>query len=238
MTLFVLEPKSGLPIGPEVSAHLAPRPARTSIAGRLVRLEPLSAQRHGASLWTGTQGPDKDARWQYMFEAPFDEKHKFLEDIGSKAASEDPLYFAIVSLTSGAALGYEALLRIDPPNRCIEVGSIMYGPQLQRHPRGTEAQYLLMKHSFEVLGYRRYEWKCDALNTPSRTAALRLGFTFEGVFRQHMVIRGRSRDTAWYSIVDSEWPRIRAALDQWLAADNFDSEGTQKKTLAAIRAAS
>ena len=236
MTSFVRDPQSGLPIGLEVSPHLAPRPARTSIAGRLVRLEPLSAEQHGASLWTETHGRDKDALWQYMFDAPFDEKNRFLEDIEQKEASEDPLYFAIVDMTSGEALGYEALLRIHPSDRCIEVGSILYGPRLQRNPRGTEAQYLLMRHIFDDLGYRRYEWKCNALNNPSRAAALRLGFTFEGVFRQHMVIRGRSRDTAWYSIIDSEWQKTGAAFNQWLAADNFDSEGMQKKALATIRA--
>ena len=205
--------------------------------GRFIRLEPLDAERHTASLWRETHGPAQEVRWQYLFEAPFPDEDSFRAHLQRKAASEDPMFFAIVDAVSRNALGYETLMRIDPANRCIEVGSILYGTRLQRHAGGTEAQFLLMQYVFEDLGYRRYEWKCNALNAPSRTAAVRLGFTFEGVFRQHMIIRGRNRDTAWYSIIDTEWPKVREAFVRWLAPDNFDSNGSQKQSLAAIRSA-
>ena len=187
--------------------------------------------------WRETHGPAQEVRWQYLFEAPFPDEDSFRAHLQRKAASEDPMFFAIVDVVSRNALGYETLMRIDPANRCIEVGSILYGTRLQRHVGGTEAQFLLMQHVFEDLGYRRYEWKCNALNAPSRTAAVRLGFTFEGVFRQHMIIRGRNRDTAWYSIIDTEWPKVKEAFVRWLAPGNFDSNGSQKQRLGAIRSA-
>lgn len=235
MERCVADPLSGLPIGPEVAVHAAPRPQRIVIEGRFVRLEPLNAGMHAASLWRETHGPAQDARWQYLFEAPFADETAFHAHLVRKAASEDPLFFAIVDRTSGEALGYETLMRIDPANRSIEVGSIIYGSKLQRHAGGTEAQYLLMKYAFDDLGYRRYEWKCNSLNAPSRSAAVRLGFTFEGVFRQHMIIRGRSRDTAWFSIIDSDWPIIKEAFVRWLAPGNFDPQGSQQRSLATIR---
>ncbi len=235
MERFVADPLSGLPIGPEVSTHPAPRPERRVMDGRFIRLEPLDAERHTASLWRETHGPAQDVRWQYLFEAPFPDEDSFRAHLRRKEASQDPMFFAIVDAVSREALGYETLMRIDPANRCIEVGSILYGPRLQRHAGGTEAQFLLMKYAFDDLGYRRYEWKCNALNAPSRMAALRLGFSFEGVFRQHMIIRGRNRDTAWYSMIDSEWPKAREALVRWLTADNFDTNGSQKQSLSAIR---
>ncbi|MGO9512836.1 MAG: GNAT family N-acetyltransferase [Steroidobacteraceae bacterium] len=235
MERFVADPLSGLPIGPEVAAHAAPHPQRRIMEGRFIRVEPLSAERHTASLWRETHGPAQDARWQYLFEAPFADEDSFRDHLVKKAASEDPMFFAIVDPKSGNALGYEALMRIETANRCIEIGSILYGPRLQRHAGGTEAQFLPMKHAFDDLGYRRYEWKCNALNAPSRAAAVRLGFTLEGVFRQHMIIRGRNRDTAWYSIIDSEWPKVKEAFVRWLAPDNFDSDGAQKQSLVAIR---
>ncbi len=235
MERYVADPLSGLPIGPEVAAHPARRPERQVMDGRFIRLEPLDPGRHSASLWRETHGPAQNVRWQYLFEAPFDDVDSFRSHLERKAASEDPMFYAIVDQMSRDALGYETLMRIDPANRCIEVGSILYGPRLQRHVGGTEAQFLLMKYVFDDLGYRRYEWKCNALNAPSRTAAVRLGFTFEGVFRQHMIIRGRNRDTAWYSIIDAEWPKVKEALVRWLAVDNFDSNGSQRRSLAAIR---
>jgi RimJ/RimL family protein N-acetyltransferase len=235
MERFVADPLSGLPIGPEVAAHSARRPEHRVMDGRFIRLEPLDAERHPASLWRETHGPAQDIRWQYLFEAPFPDEDSFRAHLQRKAASEDPMFFAIVDAGSRNALGYEALMRIDPANRCIEVGNILYGARLQRHAGGTEAQFLLMKYVFDDLGYRRYEWKCNALNAPSRTAAVRLGFTFEGVFRQHMIIRARNRDTAWYSIIDSEWPKLKEAFVRWLAVDNFDSNGSQMQSLAAIR---
>ena len=224
-----------MPIGPEVSAHAARRPERQVIEGRFVRLEPLDPGGHGASLWRETHGPDKDALWRYLFEGPFADERAFRAHLTRKAASEDPLFFAIVERSSARTLGYATLMRIDPAHRCIEVGNILYGPGLQRTPGGTEAQLLLMRYVFDDLGYRRYEWKCNALNAPSRRAAVRFGFTFEGIFRQHMVVKGRNRDTAWYSILDAEWPKVRQALERWLAPVNFDATGRQKQSLEAIR---
>jgi RimJ/RimL family protein N-acetyltransferase len=235
--MSVLDPISNLPIGPEVPAHTAPRPERRVIAGRFIRLEPLDPVRHGSSLWQETHGIGAAARWQYLFDEPFAEENSFLDFLARKAASTDPLFYAIVDQSSGHAVGFETLMRIDPTHRCIEVGSILYGKGLQRTPGATEAQYLLMRYIFEDLGYRRYEWKCNALNEPSRRAALRLGFTFEGIFRKHMIVRGRNRDTAWYSMLDDDWPAAKAAFERWLAPSNFDSAGVQRRSLAALRGA-
>jgi len=231
----VADPAAGMPIGPLVPAHAARRPERRVMEGRFVRLEPLDPERQGTSLWRQTHGPDKDALWRYLFEAPFADEGAFRAHLRRKAASDDPLFFAIVEQSSAQALGYATLMRIDPAHRCIEVGNILYGPGLQRTPGGTEAQFLLMRYVFDDLGYRRYEWKCNALNAPSRRAAVRLGFTFEGIFRQHMIVRGRSRDTAWYAILDGEWPKVKQALERWLAPENFDATGRQKQSLETIR---
>ena len=230
-----IDPLSHLSIGRKVEVHDACPPRRQLIVGSHVRLEPLHVDRDCDSLWRETHGPEQDARWQYLFTAPFPDVVSFHAHLQSLIASDDPLFFAIVDQASGQAIGYEALMRIDRKNRCIEVGSILYGQRLQRTAGGTEAQFLLMKYAFEDLGYRRYEWKCDALNAPSRRAAERLGFTFEGVFRQHMIIRGRSRDTAWYSIIDHEWPAVKTAILRWLAPENFTADRVQKRNLAAIR---
>jgi RimJ/RimL family protein N-acetyltransferase len=235
MSSPVGDPISGLPIGPEIPGHAAHRPVRRVIVGRFVRLEPLDPDRHGQSLWQETHGHEQAALWQYLFEQPFTDVHSFGEHLKRKAASEDPLFFAIVDQRSARALGYETLMRIEPAHRCIEVGNIIYGRGLQRTAGATEAQYLLMRHVFEDLGYRRYEWKCNALNEPSRRAALRLGFQFEGIFRQHMVVRGRNRDTAWYSMLDAEWPAAKVAFEQWLTPANFDSAGNQRQSLTALR---
>ena len=233
----VIDSSSGLPIGLEVPAHAAARPERRVIAGRFIRLEPLDAERHGGSLWQETHGTGAAALWQYLFDEPFADEKSFRDFLARKATSEDPLFYAIVAQATGRAVGFETLMRIDPAHRCIEVGNILYGRSLQRTPGATEAQYLLMRYVFEDLGYRRYEWKCNALNAPSRRAALRFGFSFEGIFRKHMIVRGRNRDTAWYSIVDDEWPAAKAAFERWLAPANFDSAGGQRQGLAALRGA-
>jgi RimJ/RimL family protein N-acetyltransferase len=235
--LNVLDPISSLPIGPKVPAHTAPRPERRAIAGRFIRLEPLDPDRHGSSLWRETHGIGAAARWQYLFDEPFAEENSFHDFLARKAASTDPLFYAIIDQSSGHAVGFAALMRIDPTHRCIEVGNILYGKSLQRTPGATEAQYLLMRYVFEDLGYRRYEWKCNALNEPSRRTALRLGFAFEGIFRKHMIVRGRNRDTAWYSMLDDDWPAAKAAFERWLAPSNFDSAGVQRQTLASLRGA-
>lgn len=228
-------PITGLPIGPEVASHPAPRPERRLLAGRFVRLEPLDPARHGDSLWAESHGPDRDRIWQYLFEPPFADRAAFQAHLERKAASEDPLFFAVADQATGRALGYQTLMRIDTAHRCIEVGNVMYGTGLQRTPGATEAQYLFARHVFDDLGYRRYEWKCNALNAPSRVAAERLGFTFEGIFRQHLIIKGRNRDTAWFSMLDREWPAVRAAFAAWLAPDNFDAQGRQRRRLQDLR---
>jgi RimJ/RimL family protein N-acetyltransferase len=180
---------------------------------------------------------ENEALWRYLWEGPFAERSAFDVSLKAMEASEDPLYLAIVDNDTRKAVGRASYLRIEPKHRCIEVGGILFSPLLQRTPASTEAMYLMMRHAFEDLGNRRYEWKCDARNEPSRRAALRLGFTFEGIFRQHMIIKGQNRDTAWFSLLDKEWPRAKEAFEEWLAPDNFDANGEQKHTLAALRGA-
>lgn len=208
------------------NAAPAPRPERVTLAGRYVTLRPLAAADAG-ELWASGLHDDL---WLYMGDGPYAEFAAFEAAMERKAASEDPLFFAIVR--DGATVGYAALMRIDPANRVIEVGHIMYSPGLQRTPGATEAMYLLARYVFEDLGYRRYEWKCNSCNEPSRRAAARLGFQYEGRFRQHMVIKGRNRDTAWFSMLDGEWPGRKRALEEWLSPGNFDGEGRQ---VAALR---
>ncbi len=207
-------------------------PQRTTMAGRPVMLPPLDPHAHGASLFTKTHGAEKEQLWQYMGDGPFPDRAAFDESLRRKAASEDPLFYAILDNAGGAALGYAAYLRIEPAHRCIEVGNIVYTPELQRTTGATEAMYLMARYVFEELGYRRYEWKCNALNAPSRRAALRFGFTFEGIFRQHMIVKGRNRDTAWFAMLDSEWPARKASFERWLSPENFDATGRQKTSLS------
>jgi RimJ/RimL family protein N-acetyltransferase len=196
------------------------------LGGRDVSLEPLDPVRHGDSLFETTARPEHAYLWTYMFDGPFADRAAFDRSLAPLAVSDDPLFFAIVDRPSRSAIGRAALMRIEPAHRVIEVGSIVYSPRLQRTRAATEAMYLLARYVFE-LGYRRYEWKCNALNEPSRSAALRLGFTFEGIFRQHLLIKGRSRDTAWFSMLDSEWPDRKSRFERWLAPENFDGDGRQ-----------
>jgi RimJ/RimL family protein N-acetyltransferase len=205
-----------------------------TLTGRAVRLEPLSAQTHADALFESVKGSDNDRLWAYLFDGPYADRAAFRDAIETKAKSPDPLYFAVVDKASGRAVGYQAFLRIEPLHRVIEVGAILYAPALQRTIGATEAQYLFARHVFEDLGYRRYEWKCHNLNAASKRAASRLGFTFEGVFRQHLIVKRRNRDTAWFSMLDSEWPARKAAFEQWLSPDNFDAAGRQKVALSAL----
>ena len=225
------DPSTSLPIGVETETHAALRPERVTHEGRYVRLVPLDPINHTGDLYAASHGEDKNVIWQYLFEAPFADYAAFKAHIERKAASDDPLFYAIIDKTSGKAVGYVTLMRIDTTHRVIEVGNIMYGTPLQKTPGATEAQYLLMRYVFDALGYRRYEWKCNALNGPSRRAADRFGFTFEGIFRQHMIVRGRNRDTAWYSILDKEWPKQKQAFEAWLDPTNFDAQSRQIKRL-------
>ena len=202
-------------------------PTRVKLGGRYVLIEPLNPARHTDALWQGLGGAANETLWLYMPDGPFAERAAFDAYMEAKAISEDPLFFAIVDRMTGLAAGRATLMRIDPLNRVIEVGGIIYTRALQRSRGATEAMYLLARYVFEDLGYRRYEWKCNALNEPSRRAALRLGFSFEGVFRQHMIIKGQNRDTAWFSMLDSEWAARKRAFERWLEETNFDSEGNQ-----------
>jgi RimJ/RimL family protein N-acetyltransferase len=216
----------------ESFSHPAKRPQRTRLQGRIVALEPLDPHVHGKSLYEATRGREGESLYQYMAYGPFSHLASFQCDLTEKAESEDPMYYAIVQSQSGQAVGHAAYLRITPEHRCIEVGSIVYATDFQRTTGATEAMYLMAKHAFEDLGYRRYEWKCDALNEASCQAAKRLGFTFEGVFRQHMIVKGRNRDTAWFSITDFEWPERKLAFEKWLDPSNFDSLGRQRTSLS------
>jgi RimJ/RimL family protein N-acetyltransferase len=218
-----------------IDATPAKLPERTTLAGRYVTLVPLNAAAHADALWEATRGPETDALWLYLFEGPFPERSAFDASLKAMEASQDPLYFAIVDNSTRKATGRAAYLRVEPKQRCIEVGAILYTPLLQRTRGATEAMYLMMRYAFETLGNRRYEWKCNALNQPSRRAALRFGFTFEGIFRQHMIVKGENRDTAWFAILDKEWPAAKAAFEKWLAPDNFTPAGAQIQPLASLR---
>lgn len=226
----------GQPVGPLLPGWTArPLPPRRAIEGRYCVLEPLDAARHADDLHAAyAQAPD-GRDWTYLgVERPADLAGTRAH-IERAAQSADPMHFAVVDRQSGRAIGTLALMRIDPANGAIEVGSVNFSPLLKHTPMSTEAQHLLMKLAFDELGYRRYEWKCDNFNEPSKRAAMRLGFQFEGVFRQAVVYKGRSRDTAWFSITDGEWPMLRAALERWLAPANFDAEGRQRMALDRFR---
>ena len=211
------------------------RPERVVLQGRLVGIAPLDAAAHGKALYAGSHGPESESLWRYLFTGPYESEAEFGEWLGGREKSEDPLFFTILDGASGEPAGYCSLMRIEPAHRVIEVGSILYSPALQRTAGATEAMYLLARHVFDDLGYRRYEWKCDSRNEPSRRAALRLGFTFEGIFRQHMIVKQRNRDTAWFAIIDRDWPAIRKAFEAWLEPVNFDSAGREKAKLTASR---
>lgn len=209
----------------------APAPGPVVIEGRFVRIERLDPSAHGADLadaWLG-----HDWLWDYMFDGPFADRAAVLRHLERVAALEDPYFYAIRDLQSGRVAGVASYLRITPMMGVIEVGNICFSPVLQRRPAATESMFLLMRWAFES-GYRRYEWKCDALNRPSRRAAQRLGLNFEGIFRQHMVVKQRNRDTAWFATIDRDWPALRAAFERWLDPGNFDVEGRQMAGLSAL----
>ncbi len=223
-----------MPIGTRVEGSPARRPGRTTLPGRVVTLVPLDPHAHGDALYEAIGGEGGDRVWLYLFEGPFADRAAFDIHLKRIAASEDPLFFAILDNASGKSVGYASYMRIEPVHRVIEVGSILYTPRLQQTTMATEAMYLMARHVFEDLGYRRYEWKCNALNAPSRRAALRFGFTFEGIFRQHMIVKGRNRDTAWFSMLDSEWPARKANFERWLDPSNFNADGRQKVALSTL----
>lgn len=215
--------------------HPCPVPPHAALEGRFVDLEPLDPARHADDLWQALQGPDADpAQWQYMTYGPFAERTAFDAWLAGHARGGDPLFFAVRERQSQRVLGLLALMRITPAHGCVEIGHVSFGHALQRTPGATEAVYLLARLVFG-LGYRRLEWKCDVGNARSRRAAERLGFAAEGLFRQHMVVKGRSRDSAWYALLDGDWPRCRAAFERWLAADNFAADGRQRRRLEELR---
>ncbi|MFI4888935.1 MAG: GNAT family N-acetyltransferase [Steroidobacterales bacterium] len=211
-------------------------PQHRPIIGRYVRLEPLAAH-HAQALFGISNTLERDRLYRYL---P-DERITSVADsnrwIAEKLAADDPLFFVCVDNASGQALGRQSLMRITPQHGVIEIGHILWGPGMAQSRLATESLYLMASYVFDDLGYRRFEWKCDSLNEPSRRAALRFGFQFEGIFRQHMWIKGKNRDTAWYAMLDGDWPALRAAYDRWLEPGNFDALGRQRMSLAAARGA-
>ena len=211
-----------------------PRPERRVFDGAYVRLEPLALE-HARDLYEATHGNDREDIWRYLFTGPYPDFASFQNWVANAAQLADPLAWAVINKT-GRTVGALTLMRIDPPNRVIEVGGITFGTPLQRTTGSTETIYLLARYIFDDLGYRRFEWKCNDDNLPSKKAAARFGFTAEGVFRQHLVVKGLNRDTAWFSIIDKEWPALRRAYEGWLSPGNFDAEGRQKRRLEEFRA--
>ena len=222
----------GQPIGAPLPDWTPPPfPPRQTLTGRFCRVEPLDPERHTEALFAAYALDPDEGGWTYLTYGPFADLPACRAWVEAAAAGEDPQFYAIVDLRTEQAVGVASLMRIAPSAGCIEVGGIRYSALLQRTPAATEAMYLLMRYAFE-LGYRRYEWKCDSLNAPSRAAAIRLGFSYEGLFRQAIVYRSRNRDTTWYAIIDAEWPRLRNAYERWLAPENFDAEGRQRERLS------
>jgi RimJ/RimL family protein N-acetyltransferase len=213
-----------------------PRPTRHVMEGRYTRLEPLDPARHEADLLRSAQEPGADDRFRYLFETTPADAASFHAWIEKAATSEDPLFFAVIDKATGRAEGRQALMRIDPAHGVIEIGSILWGPAIARTRVTTEALYLFASYVFDTLGYRRFEWKCNDLNGPSKRAAERFGFRLEGIFRNHMVAKGQNRDTAWFAMTDADWPDIKAALGAWLKPGNFDPAGQQIAKPAAARA--
>ena len=209
------------------------RPPHKVMTGRFCRLEPLDATQHAAELYAANTLDAEGRNWTYLPYGPFDSPESYRSWVEPFSTTADPLFFAIVSNATGKAVGVASFLRIDPASGSIEVGHLNFSPLMQRTPIATESMYLMMREAF-ALGYRRYEWKCNALNMPSRAAAQRLGLSFEGVFRQATVIKGRNRDTAWYAAIDQEWPALDQAFQTWLSQDNFDAEGRQRVALSEL----
>jgi RimJ/RimL family protein N-acetyltransferase len=226
----------GQPVGPPLPGWKAPpRPPRTAMQGRYCRAEPIDPARHAEDLYRANLLDTTRRGFTYTLSGPFDTFDAYRQWIETSCMGDDPLFHAIVDAGTGKAAGVASFLRIDPKNGVIEVGNINYSPLLQRKRAATETMYLMMKRAFE-LGYRRYEWKCDSLNAPSRAAAQRLGLSYEGIFRQAVVYKGRSRDTAWYAAIDSEWPALERAFLSWLDPANFDAQGNQRVRLSDLTA--
>jgi RimJ/RimL family protein N-acetyltransferase len=208
-----------------------PRPERIVLDGRYTRLEPLDPAKHGADLLASAREPGADDRFRYLFEETPADMAAFSVWLEKASTSADPLFFAVIDKETGRAEGRQALMRIDAVHGVIEIGNILWGPAISRSRVATDALYLFARYAFDTLGYRRFEWKCNNLNEPSKRAAQRFGFTPEGIFRQHMVTKGRNRDTAWFAMVDADWPRLKAGYEAWLAPENFGENGQQRARL-------
>jgi RimJ/RimL family protein N-acetyltransferase len=211
---------------------VAPFPRPTELRGRYVHIVPIDPIRHAAELFPAIGGDEHAGLWTYLFAGPFRDEQEFRDHLTERVASKDTVSYTIVDAESATAVGMYTLMRIEPKHRVIEIGGIILGPKLQRTRGATEAFYLLASYVFDDLRYRRFEWKCHTMNEPSRRAALRFGFSFEGIFRQHMIIKGHSRDTAWYAMIDRDWPSRKAEFERWLAPSNFSADGVQLTPLA------
>jgi RimJ/RimL family protein N-acetyltransferase len=207
-----------------------PHPSRIMLEGRYVRLEPLDATRHGDELFAASMAPGVEDRHRWLFEEPVD-RAAFQNWLVGREASEDPLFFACIDKATDKVLGRQTLMRIDAVHGVIEIGSILWGPGMTGTRLATEAFYLFAAYAFDTLGYRRFEWKCNNDNAPSKRAALRFGFAYEGLFRKHMVAKGQNRDTAWFAMTDDDWPILKATYDRWLEPENFDADGRQRAKL-------
>jgi RimJ/RimL family protein N-acetyltransferase len=226
----------GQPVGWPVTGWTARHPPpRTAMTGRFCTVLPLDPERDAADLFAAYSDDREGRLWTYLPRGPYASLAEFRGYADAACRTDDPLVHTIVDHASGRAVGTASYMRIEPPVGVIEIGSITYSPQLQRRPAATEAMYLMMRRVFDELGYRRYEWKCDSLNAPSRAAAARLGFRYEGLFRQASLTRGRNRDTTWFSVIDSEWPVLRQAFERWLDPANFDPDGMQRHSLTSLR---
>lgn len=226
----------GQPVGSPLNGwQPRPLPQPLDFQGRTCRLAPFDAGQHAAALYEAYAQAADERDWTYMPAGPFASEADYLKYAEQMAQSRDPLHFTVIDCRSDKPVGTLALMRIVPEHGVMEVGHVTFSPQLQRTVMATEAHYLLMRYAFEGLGYRRYEWKCDSCNQPSRRAAARLGFQFEGLFRQAIVYKGRNRDTCWFSVIDSDWPQVKQGFERWLAPENFTAEGQQRETLETLR---
>jgi RimJ/RimL family protein N-acetyltransferase len=226
----------GQPVGfPVLGWRPPPLPPRTGMVGRFARVEPLDPDRHATELFEANSEDRDGHNWTYYNYGPFATLADYRRWVQGSCSDNTRLFHAIIDQASSKAVGVAAYANAQPQHGTIEVGALNFSPRLQRRPAATDAMYLMMRRVFDELGYRRYEWKCDSWNLPSRAAAARLGFTYEGLFRQAMITRGNNRDTAWFSVIDREWPTLRAAFEAWLDSTNFDSDGRQRRSLASFR---
>lgn len=217
--------------------HWTPRlrPQAIPMEGRFVRLEKLDPHRHADELFTASAVADSDDKFRWLYELPPTDKASFRSWVEKVAVIEDPIFFAVIDKASGKVAGRQTLMRIDAANGVVEIGNIYWGPLMARKAAATEALYLFAQYAFDVLGYRRFEWKCNNDNVPSKKAAVRFGFQPEGVFRQHLVVKGLNRDTAWFAMTDKDWVKLKTAYEAWLSPENFDATGQQKRNLEEIR---